>query len=213
MKLSEILKQADQRRNHDTHRAELRLEDIRKIQAFFLQEDETLHEERMKASLDFLNSCLKQDKNQKEISKEELLTAYLFCTKAEQTDTVDENEVYRKKEHYIFNSTVKASDAQEINHFMDHFMSQMHYSKNWMHEIEFAVMSHKRILDIQPFQKHNTFMAFWLLNRILLSSGYPPMILTQETFEQYKKAYFATRSMHNPDIDGFIENVITNMQR
>ena len=215
MKLNEVLKQAEKKKREKGNSYELEKDTILSMKRFFLEEDLALSEEGVEASIQFLTPVLKQGESfkedRKDVSKEELLSAYELCIGEKKADAFDESEIYRQKEAYIFHTKTKASDAQEINHFMEHFMSQMHYSKNWMHEIEFAAMSHKRIIDIQPFRQHNTFMAFWLLNRILLSCGYPPVVMTSESFEQYKQAYFATRSMHDPDIDGFIEMIANNI--
>lgn len=216
MKLNEILKEVETKKIEKSNSYALNKETIPSMKEFFMAEDPTLSEEGYEASMQFLISGLRQNKDVKEerkdVSKEELLSAYQLCTDGKKTDVLDESKIYRQKEAYIFHTQVKASDAEKIEHFMEHFMSQMHYSKNWMHEIEFAAMSHKRIIDIQPFCSHNTFMAFWLLNRILLSCGYPPVVMTMESFESYKQAYFATRSMNNPDIDGFIGMIAKNIR-
>jgi len=210
MKLNELLNQADEKKkqcntegenNFDIDLNSLR---VQKIRDFYLKKDKDLTEKSFEKSILLLQKLAKQ--SLEEISEYEFIQMYQTCSEEELFEDVEQmplQNIYRTKVVYIFDTQVKASDAQEINHFMEHFISQMQYSMKWMHPVEFAAMSHKRILDIQPFLKHNEFLSFLFLNRILISCGYPLTAMLGEDYELYKNAYFATRGMNNPDIDSF----------
>ena len=220
MKLNELLKQAEIKKNFEPTKLKWTddffgsVEKTNEVIDFYLKTEKDLKKE---ALIDAFRLVLLYSKRQmKDISALEFYYMYEICSGTKTfedilktpnlwdvKDTSLVPSIYRTSQTFIFDTDTKASDAQEISHFMEHFLSQMNYSKNWMHEIEFAAMSHKRIIDIQPFEKYNEVMSFLFLNRLLVTCGYPMISLLGDTYENYKSAYFKTRTMTNPDIDSF----------
>lgn len=115
---------------------------------------------------------------------------------------------YRNTEFYVRNLSYQAPDSNEVEHLMQHFIQQMNLSKKMFNSVEFAAMSHKRILDIQPFNKGNGYVARLLLNLILGQEGCNMMIIPPEVKDKYIQAIKNTQKPMTPDIDTLFELVM-----
>lgn len=58
---------------------------------------------------------------------------------------------------------------EEVPHFMEHYLNQINTSKGIFSPIEYAVLCHKRFLDICPFSNFNLQTSYYILNYFLLS--------------------------------------------
>lgn len=104
---------------------------------------------------------------------------------------------YRTTDNVIDTCRHPIPAAAEIEHFMEHFMSQLELSKPLMHPIEYAAIAHKRLDDIAPFSLGNRQIALLLLNLILLTEGYCVTILLPAENEAYKQAMQTARTQYD----------------
>lgn len=126
----------------------------------------------------------------------------LISTKSDEKETG-----YRQIPVSITGVKYLPPSPEEIPHLMNHFISQMGYSKQLMHPIEYAAMCHKRFMDIQPFQYGNCAIAILLMNLYLINTGYGAAIIPKERLDEYYNALDAFHKQ-NPDIDTFIELIL-----
>jgi Fic family protein len=125
---------------------------------------------------------------------------YLCCNKLDR-----EAGHYRKVQVKNLQSNVIPPAPEEVPHFMEHFMNQMQSSRSFMHPIEFAVICHKRLLDIQPFIIGNGIIARLFMNLILVHEGYGITIIPPVLRNEYINTLKMTQRVNNPDIDAFIK--------
>jgi Fic family protein len=126
---------------------------------------------------------------------------YLLCEKT----NPEEAGQYRKTQVYIPGTDYLPPKAEEVPHFMEHFMNQMQSSKRLMHPIEFAAICHKRLSDIHPFKEGNGRTARLLMNLILVNAGYGITSIPPALHNEYINALALSQGVYNPDIDGFIK--------
>jgi Fic family protein len=98
--------------------------------------------------------------------------------------------------------------AEEVPHFMEHFMNQMQSSRRLMHPIEYAAICHKRLIDISPFKEGNGGVARLIMNLILINSGYTVTSIPPELRNEYINALILSQRKNNPDIDALLELVV-----
>lgn len=137
---------------------------------------------------------------------------YLLFNKMEEREAGQ----YRKKQSEESKKERRLPPPEEIPHFMEHLINQIESSKKMLHPIEFATMSHKRLLEIQPFEEGNEYIARLLLNLILVSAGYTVTTIPTELKEDYNHALMAAQKKDNPDIDRltvFIAECVIESQR
>lgn len=104
---------------------------------------------------------------------------------------------YRTTDNVIDNCWHTIPPADEIEHFMEHFMSQLELSKPLMHPIEYAAIAHKRLDDISPFSLGNRQISLSLLNLILLAGGYGVTILLPAENGAYEQAMRTARTQYD----------------
>lgn len=95
-------------------------------------------------------------------------------------------------------------EASEIPRLMGHFINQMETSAGMFHPLEYAVLCHKRLMDIQPFQEGSDKIALMFLNLLLLRHGYGMAWIPGQKQQEYVKALEASRGELNPDVDRFV---------
>lgn len=86
-------------------------------------------------------------------------------------------------------------DPEDLPHLMEHFSSQIYFSRHTLHPIELAAMACKRFLDISPFPGKNQELSLLILNYLLLRAGYPEITVPDEAKEEYHKALASSRSV------------------
>lgn len=94
----------------------------------------------------------------------------------------------------------KPPHAEDIEHFMNHFMGQLETSLGLFHPVEFAAIAYKRFLDLSPFDSHNEETGALFLNVLLSSAGYP-VIQNPVSLPGYAEAMEKARIMPFPDTD------------
>jgi Fic family protein len=116
----------------------------------------------------------------------------------------DEAGLYRKTQEYVSSTQYLPPKAEDVEHLMEHFINQMQTSRKFMHPIEFAAMSHKRLVDIHPFKDGNEIIAGLFMNLILVNAGYGITTIPSELRNEYSNALKMTQIKNNLDIDAFI---------
>ncbi|NLC18878.1 MAG: Fic family protein [Clostridiales bacterium] len=96
---------------------------------------------------------------------------------------------------------------EELAHLMSHFINQMQSSKRLLHPVEYATLCHKRLLDIQPFEKGNGIVARLLLNLILITEGYGMAVFALGHMDEYADGLRLSRKKIDPDIDPLVRLV------
>ncbi|MDF2543846.1 MAG: cell filamentation protein Fic [Herbinix sp.] len=129
-----------------------------------------------------------------------------------------------KQLHYLYYNRINSNEAgryrnqmptgtktgftppspEELDHLMKHFINQMDTSQKIYHPIEYAAFCHKRIMDIQPFSEGNGCIARFLLNILLIRTGYGMVQITAAQRDRYLKSLTDMRKTMNPDIDSYI---------
>lgn len=86
---------------------------------------------------------------------------------------------------------------EDVPHLMKHFAAQIHFSRSTLHPIELAAMTHKRLVDIHPFEKGNRETAMLLMNLILAHNGYSTVSLCPEMEDDYENALSSSRRFND----------------
>lgn len=118
---------------------------------------------------------------------------------------LNQKEAGQYRDIDITGAEYRVPKAEELAHFMGHFMNQMQSSKGLMHPIEYAAICHKRLMDIRPFKDGNGQIARLIMNLILLHAGYGLAIIPPELGDQYSNALSLAQNTGNPKIDDLIE--------
>lgn len=113
----------------------------------------------------------------------------------------DEAVSYRNDPMYIPGTSHYAAKPEDIARLMSHYIGQMSTSKVMFDPFEFAIFSHKRIIDIQPFSKYNGQLARLLFNFLLQQHGYGIVTITADHKEAYLDAILRSQADIYPDID------------
>lgn len=95
-------------------------------------------------------------------------------------------------------------EADELDHFMTHFMSQMQISQKMFHPVEFATICYKRLLDLYPFKVGNEVVATLLLNIALINAGYEQVFVVLSCQEGYIDALKMAQNRSFPEVDPLI---------
>ena len=101
----------------------------------------------------------------------------------------------------------KVPAAADLDHYLMHFVSQMQISRQMFHPIEYAAICHKRILEVCPFVKHNEEVADFVLNFLLVQSGYITVALSKVEPARYEEALRIAQHPSSPDVDALISYI------
>ena len=118
---------------------------------------------------------------------------------------------YRFDDLHVFRTAYTPPASEEIPHLIQHFFQQMDYSRKQFHPIEFASLSHKRILDICHFSHGNFCVAYLFLNLLLLRDGYGIALLPAFRCGEYFEAIKASQKPVFPEIDSLTELITVSV--
>lgn len=91
-------------------------------------------------------------------------------------------------------------NPSDIPQLMEHFASQIQYSKGALHPVELGAMAYKRIADMAPFNTHNEELAQAVMNELLSASGYPTLSTPLWGQKGYNAAISESRLKKDMDI-------------
>lgn len=116
----------------------------------------------------------------KEINQRTILDIHSLILR--DINTIDAG-IYRDIPVRIAGSTVILPNPLKVPELMDEFIDWLHVSKDNM--VKTAVDAHFRLVTIHPFVDGNGRTARLLMNLILITSGYPPVIINKEDRKEY----------------------------
>ncbi len=90
---------------------------------------------------------------------------------------------YRNVPVRIAGSTVILPNPLKVPDLMEQFVNWLHNSKKTLPEI--AIEAHLKFVSIHPFADGNGRTARLLMNLVLLTGGYPPVIISNKNRKQY----------------------------
>lgn len=94
---------------------------------------------------------------------------------------------------------------KEVTHFMEHYLNQINTSKGIFPPIEYAVLCHKRFLDISPFANFNLQVAFYILNYFLLTEH--KICFIPPNKEAYLNALTFAQHPTSPNIEPLLQYI------
>lgn len=90
---------------------------------------------------------------------------------------------YRNVPVRIAGSTVILPNPLKVPYLMEQFVNWLHNSKKTIPEI--AIEAHLKFVSIHPFADGNGRTARLLMNLVLLTGGYPPVVISNKNRKQY----------------------------
>ena len=103
----------------------------------------------------------------------------------------------------ITGSDVKLPDPIKVPELMEEFIEWLHETKE--HPIKIATDAHFKLVSIHPFVDGNGRTARLLMNLILISYGYPPVIIKADECEEYIS--LLERAQKTGDEQGFYDYI------
>lgn len=94
---------------------------------------------------------------------------------------------YRTVKIKVLDGAYTPADPDDIPRLMEHFFNQIDSSRTTLHPIELAAMACKRFIEISPFEANNEDTAVSIMNYLLISYGYAPIIISNENKEEFKQ--------------------------
>jgi len=108
---------------------------------------------------------------------------------------------YRDIMVFITGSQHPVTHPEEIQSEMTRFEKWMHFASNEMHPVEYAVLLHKRLVCIHPFEDGNGRIARLAMNTALIQHGFLPIIVPPVL----RSAYIASLQEAHTDDTSFKE--------
>jgi Fic family protein len=98
---------------------------------------------------------------------------------------IDERKGYRKVDVRVFKSSFDSTPAPYVLTDMKLLLKWYNENKNKIHPLVLATIFHHKFEKIHPFMDGNGRTGRMLLNFILLSTGYPPLIIRRKNRKEY----------------------------
>lgn len=104
-------------------------------------------------------------------------------------------------------SRYSAVKGEELAYYLEHFFNQAQISRKLFSPEEYAVICHKRILDLCPFEKQNARVALLVLNLLSLEGGGGLLSIPEALWSAYEEGLFLAKQGEFPDT-ALLEQVI-----
>ena len=101
---------------------------------------------------------------------------------------IDERMGYRKHEIKVFKSRFDTSPVKYISTDMNLLLNWYEKLKNKLHPIVLVSLFHQKFEKIHPFANGNGRTGRMILNYLLISMGYPPLIVQKKRRKDYLSA-------------------------
>ncbi len=102
-------------------------------------------------------------------------------------ERIDDRDGYRTADVRVFRSTFESSPAQYVSTDMDLLLKWYDENKNKVHPFVLATVFHHKFEKVHPFMDGNGRTGRMLMNHILMSNSYPPVIFRKSTRQDYLK--------------------------
>lgn len=100
-------------------------------------------------------------------------------------ENIDKRKGLRNHDIHILGQPFKPSPARYVKDDLKLLLKWFNENKTKMHPLALAVIFHHKFENIHPFSDGNGRTGRVLLNHILLSSGYPPLVISKRFREEY----------------------------
>ncbi|MCR5607864.1 MAG: Fic family protein [Lachnospiraceae bacterium] len=111
---------------------------------------------------------------------------------------------YRELQVFIPQLQYMPPSGDDVPGLMTRFMEQMEYSDEVLTPLEYAIMCHRKILEIQPYWEGNIQMAIIAANMVLLKNGYGLLYINENYREAYFKAFITSLKSGNIVVDDLV---------
>lgn len=102
------------------------------------------------------------------------------------------------------------TDPVHVPEEMEKLTSFMNQNKEGYHPVELAAIVHHRLVAIHPFDDGNGRVARLLMNLILMRAGYPPIVIKNETREDYYVSLFKADHQEFADLFALFHKEMKN---
>lgn len=123
-------------------------------------------------------------------------------------ENIDARKGYRMEDIRVIKSNFDATPAPYVKTDMDLLLKWYKENKNKLHPLVLATVFHHKFEKIHPFMDGNGRTGRMLLNYILLSNNYPPMIIHKKTRLDYLNAL---RQADKSDLTKSLEEDYSNL--
>jgi Fic family protein len=119
---------------------------------------------------------------------EEITHNFIINTHDSLLENIDARKGYRTEDIRVIRSNFDATPAPYVKTDMDLLLKWYKENKNKLHPLTLATIFHHKFEKIHPFMDGNGRTGRMLLNYILLSNNYPPIIIHKKTRSDYLNA-------------------------
>lgn len=103
-------------------------------------------------------------------------------------ENIDPRIGYRNHDVRVIKANFKSTPAPYVKTDMDLLLEWYEQSKNYLHPLVLAAIFHHKFEKIHPFMDGNGRVGRMILNFILISNNYPPLIIHRKKREKYLQA-------------------------
>jgi len=111
---------------------------------------------------------------------------------------------YRRGQVFISGTEYLPPVAEDVPGCMAAFIQELVEKQGILHPVEFAAYSHRRLVDIHPFQDGNGRTARLLMNLILINQGYCIVSIPPVLRHDYIVALQQAQRERNPSDEAFV---------
>lgn len=111
---------------------------------------------------------------------------------------------YKTLPNFIAGRRIETAPPENVKDEMENLMGYYNTSLGRIHPLEIAAMIHGRFERIHPFSDGNGRVGRFLINTILVNSGYPPLIVRKTQRESYLNALAAFDSGYEDKLKRFL---------
>jgi Fic family protein len=134
-------------------------------------------------------------------SKKKITHKFICDIHKELVKDIDNRVGYRSQDIRVFKSHFDASPGVYVKDDMDLLLKWYNSVKRKLHPFVLAVLFHHKFEKIYPFMDGNGRCGRFLMNFILVSSGYPPVIVLKKNRIDYLNALGSADKANLNDID------------
>jgi len=121
-------------------------------------------------------------------SKEELSHEFIIKIHDNLLENIDARKGYRTVDVRVIRANFKATPAPYVKTDMDLLLNWYHENKKKLHPFILATVFHHKFEKIHPFMDGNGRTGRMILNYILITNSYPPIVIHRKTRTEYLAA-------------------------
>ncbi len=111
---------------------------------------------------------------------------------------------YKKIPNFIMGRNVETTPPEKVRDEMDKLIAWYNENREKIHPIVLASVFHGRFEKIHPFDDGNGRVGRFLINAILINSGYPPLIIRRTVRTAYMSCLSAFDNGHHDNLKRFL---------